>query len=234
MKSIEYFPVVCLRTVEVLMERIYQMEETQLCNLLQTSGSLLTSIQNLGKDTQTTEAKDSPFVELLQRAEDALSTISTRCEQIVCSAKPSTLRRIMATILEIGLDANDLIDLIEREALCRLETADQLENASSFEAIFELSESNTTSTVQNESSLAPFEAIKVALQSLFANDEGKPVDKLSSPVDIEKAKQLFRKAEALRKLHGSTGLTHAFDSIFELGRCLELVSEHRKSNGQEN
>lgn len=228
MKSIYHFHSISLRALEELMERLHQLDETQLCGLLQTTGSLRTCIIDKTGHDETINAAGGSEDELRQRVDLALNEISARCEQIVALAKPSTLRLIMAAVLDIGLDAKDLVNAIEREASDRLKVTDQLKNATSFEAIFELPENNTTDTGDDDGSLAPLESIKVTLQSLFASNDGKALTKLSAPVDPATAEQLFGKAGALRKLHGSTGLTHSFDSIFELGRCLELVAEHRR------
>jgi hypothetical protein len=225
-KAVSYFPSMVTRSLEVLSERIPHFDEAQLCSLLQASRSVLISLKDHPKIEK--ESDDIAFgssAEMRNVAEVVVDRVASQCAQIVCAAKPSTLRQLLAELMHIALPAHELVNAIEKEVKSRLSIADKLENATSYEAIFNLTMKFESETKSN--SAAPWDLLKASLSSFFSSDaEAQP----DSPIDMESARQLFMKAESLRRLHGSAGLTHSFDSIFELGRCLELVQEYKSQS----
>jgi hypothetical protein len=225
-KSVSYFPSMICRSLEVLSERIPQSDEAQLCSLLQASRSVFMSLKDLPMIEQENKSIAIALSsEIRSVAEVVVDRVASRCAQIVSLAKPSTLRQLLADLIHIALPAHELVSAVEREVKSRLEIADKLENATSYEAIFNLTMKFESETKSN--SAAPWNIFKAILSSFFSSDADAELNSSIDSIDIETARQLFMKAESLRRLHGSTGLTHSFDSIFELGRCLELVQEYK-------
>lgn len=221
-KSVSYFPFIVSRSLEVLTERVLQFDEAQLCSLLQTARSVLLGLKDHKKDD---DIASGLWVEIHTMAEAAIYQVASRCEQIVCFAKPSTLCQLVAELIHIAIPSHDLVNAVEREVKHRLAIADKLENATSYEATFDLSVNEEIETKRNSTAPWNKNLLDASLRSFLSSDAGV---ELISPFDRETARQLFMKTESLRRLHGSTGHTHCFHSIFELGRCLELVQEYKR------
>jgi hypothetical protein len=220
-KSVSFFPSMVSQSLQILSERILQFDEAQLCSLLQTSQSVLSTLKEHLK-IELENGDHEMWTEIRTVAEDVVYRVASRCEQIVCTAEPSNLRLLVAELIYLALPAHDLVDAIEEEVKHRLAIAAKLENATSDEVIIDLTVKDDIEAKENPA--APWSLLRASLRSFLPSYVGAGVN---STMDRETAEQMFIKAESLRRLRGATGLTHSFHSIFELGRCLELVQEYK-------